>query len=45
MKKTIDKFDEGMKRSRTYLGHLNKSIEKADNYFLTSIDDIELEMN
>ena len=45
MKNAIDKLDKSMRRSKTQLSHLNKGIDKADDYFLTSINDIELEIN
>jgi len=40
MKNAIDKFDKSMKRSRTHFSRLNKGIDKAEGYFLTSINDI-----
>ena len=40
MKKTIKKFDDSVRRSKGYFLHLNQGIEKAEGYFLTSIDDI-----
>ena len=45
MKNAIDQFDKSMRRSKSHFNHLNKGIDKADNYFLTSFNDIELEIN
>ena len=41
MKNAIDKFDEGMRRSRQCFNKMSKSMEKTSDYFYTTVDVID----
>ena len=42
MKNVIERLDKSIKKSKAHLKKLDKGMNRAQNYFLTSVDDIDL---